>query len=140
MKKVPKSCFQSQFWMSRINEKKIFFHLRMSIQETIFCEKKLYFLGFIFEPLYFLKPCPIFDGPSFINGFFFPLSMLIVDQKSCFLGPTILKFHNQTVLTKSGHNFKLKQTLYRIYLLTVSTIYILFQYGLHTVCITPLSQ
>ena len=26
----------------------------------------------------------------------FPLSMLILGQKSCFLGPTILKFHNRT--------------------------------------------
>ena len=36
------------------------FFLRISILETIFC-KKHFFLTSIFEPLYFLKSCPIFD-------------------------------------------------------------------------------
>ena len=58
-------------------------------KETIFCWKH-YFLATIWEPLYLLKSCPIFDEPSFINEFLL-LSMLILGQKSCFLGPTIFE-------------------------------------------------
>ena len=53
------------------------FHLRISIYETNF-KKKHFFLDSIFEPLYFLKLCPIFDELTFLVGFFF-------------LGPTIFK-------------------------------------------------
>ena len=42
--KVPKSYFQSQFSMSKIKSK--------------------FFLDSIFEPLYFLKLGPIFEGPK----------------------------------------------------------------------------
>jgi len=73
--KVWKSYFQSQFSMSKINgifSKKN--HFRISIKETIFCKKKTFFSNFNFEPLYFLKSCPIFDElalPVFskYNGF-----------------------------------------------------------------------
>ena len=49
-------------------------HLRISIYETIFCKKKHFFVTSIFEPIFFLKSCPIFDElmlPIFskYNGF-----------------------------------------------------------------------
>ena len=55
--------------------------------------RRNFFLTSIFEPLYFLKSCPIFDElalPIFskYNGFLWAY-ILIVGQKSCFLGPTI---------------------------------------------------
>ena len=61
-KQVPKSHFQSQFSLSKINrifQKKM--PLRISIQETFFV-KNILFLTSIFEPLSFLKSCPIFDN------------------------------------------------------------------------------
>ena len=60
--KVPKSYFQTQFSMSKIDG--IFFHLMIPI----------------FEPLYFLKSCPIFDQPSFIEDFFIFFSFEYVDS------------------------------------------------------------
>ena len=53
-----------------------------------------------FEPLYFLKSCPIFEEPQFIDGFFFPSSTLIFGQKSCSLGPIIFEIHNQTDISE----------------------------------------
>ena len=54
----------------------------------------LVFLTSIFEPLYFLKSCPIFDElalPVFskYNGFLWLYWFLA--KKSCFLGPTIFR-------------------------------------------------
>ena len=48
--------------------------------------KKLFFLNWIFEPLYFLKLRPILDSLSFFLG-----GILILGQKSYYLGPTIFK-------------------------------------------------
>ena len=50
--------FLCQKWTEFFQKKK---HLRISIEETIFCKKTHFFLTQIFEPLYFLKSCPIFD-------------------------------------------------------------------------------
>ena len=61
--KVPKSDFQSQFSMSKI----IRIFLIFSSLKTISLEKVFCYCHFlktsIFEPLCFLKWCPIFDGP-----------------------------------------------------------------------------
>ena len=93
VKKFLQLYFQSRFSMSKIDG--IFFkkgcHLRKSILETIFLKKNL---PSIFEPFYFLKSCPIFDElalPVFLKIQWFPLSILIFGQKSCFLGPTIFR-------------------------------------------------
>ena len=59
--KVPKSYFQSQFSMSKIDgifqKKKKFKNINLGDHFL----KKLFFLTPIFEPLYFLESCPIFD-------------------------------------------------------------------------------
>ena len=55
-----------------------------------FLVKKHYFLVSI-EPLYFLKPHPIFNEPSFINLTFYFFSMSIFGQKSCILEPAIFE-------------------------------------------------
>ena len=48
--------------------------------------------SFIFLPFYFLKSSPIFDELSLINRIKTdPLSMLVIGQKSCFLGSTIFE-------------------------------------------------
>ena len=63
--KVLKLYFQSKFSMSKIDRifsRKII--LTISIYETIFCKKKQILLTPIFDPLYFLKSCPIFDKLS----------------------------------------------------------------------------
>ena len=39
--KVSKSYFQSQFWMSKINQIKKYIYLRISIWETIIYKKKI---------------------------------------------------------------------------------------------------
>ena len=61
--KVPKLYFQSQFSMSKIDgifsKKKSFKNINLGDN----FKKKLFFLTPIFEPLYFLKSCPIFDEP-----------------------------------------------------------------------------
>ena len=91
--KVPKSYFQSQFWISKINQ---IFSKNKFIQEYQF-RRPLFIKNFffsIFEPLYFLKLRPIFDGLTFLAGslfHFFLGGMLILGQKSYFFGPTILK-------------------------------------------------
>jgi hypothetical protein len=73
--KVPKPYFQSQFSMSKIDgifsKKKSFKNINLG--DHFF--KKLFFLTPIFEPLYFLKSCPIFAEPvlavfSKYNDFF----------------------------------------------------------------------
>jgi hypothetical protein len=91
--KVPKSYFQSQLSMSKIDR---MFQIFFSFKNI---NIKHYFLASIFEPLYFLKSFPIFDELSFIDGIsylYFPLSMLILGQKSCFLGPTIFEIPQQS--------------------------------------------
>jgi len=69
--KMPKSYFLSQFFMSKIDKK---FSKKKFIEEYQFRRpffvKKLFFLTSIFEPLYFLKPFPIFDEPALVIGFF----------------------------------------------------------------------
>ena len=59
--KVPKSYFQGQFSMSKINgifsKKKSFKNIHLGDHFL----KKHFFQTSIFEPLYFLKACPIFD-------------------------------------------------------------------------------
>jgi hypothetical protein len=81
--KVPKLYFQSQFPMSKINE--IFSkknHLRMSILEAIF------------EPLYFLKSCSIFEElvlPAFSKYTMDSFEYINFWLKNLFLGPTIFK-------------------------------------------------
>ena len=50
---------------------------------------KTFFLDSIFEPLYFLKLCTIFHKLTFLVGIFW--RMLILGQKSYYLGPTIFK-------------------------------------------------
>ena len=55
---------------------------------------KTFFLDSIFEPLYFVKLHSIFDELTFLVGLFmnfFLGSMLILGQKTYFLGPTISK-------------------------------------------------
>ena len=59
--KVPKLYFESQFYMSKINgifSKKNSFSNINSVEH---CCKKHVFLTSIFEPLNFLKSCPILD-------------------------------------------------------------------------------
>ena len=68
--KVPKSYFQSQFWISKINRtfsKKI---LSKNINLGDHYLLIFFFLNSIFEPLYFLKLCPIFDRLSLLVGIF----------------------------------------------------------------------
>ena len=55
---------------------------------------KTFFLDSIFDPLCFLKLCPIFDELTFLIGILKKNSlrrMLILGQKSYFLGPIIFK-------------------------------------------------
>ena len=70
--KVPKLYFQSKFLKSKMDG--FFFHLRIPIEKTIFWYKN-YFLASIFEPLYFLELCPIFD--ELIEGFFLNFFLLV---------------------------------------------------------------
>ena len=60
--KVPKLYFQRQFSMSKIDgassKKTSFKNINLGDQ---FFVKNIFFLTSIFEPLYFLKSCPIFD-------------------------------------------------------------------------------
>ena len=89
-------------------------HLRISIQETIFCKKK--YLTSISEPLHFLKLGPIFDKlalPVFskqYNGFLWPKIML-------FRTHHLLKFHNRTDISaqvfrkRNSHNMQQKTFL-----------------------------
>ena len=61
---VPKSYFQSQFFMSKINQ---IFSKKTSCKIINLGEHLLfehYFLDSISEPLYFLKLGPIFVGPT----------------------------------------------------------------------------
>ena len=59
--KVPKSDFQSQFSMSKIIRIFLIF-FNIEVYKKVFCY--CHFLKTsIFEPLCFLKWCPIFDGP-----------------------------------------------------------------------------
>ena len=81
LQKVPKSYFQSQFSMSKI--------------DGIFSKKKSFFSNFNFEPLHFLKSCPIFDEldlPVFSknNGFLWVYWFLAKNLAFW------LKFHNRT--------------------------------------------
>ena len=67
-------------------------HLRILIQETIFC--KNIFSNFNFWTTLFSKIMPNFwqtGAPHILKIQWFPLSILIFGQKSCFLGPTIFK-------------------------------------------------
>ena len=88
--KVPKLYFQSQFSMSKINW--IFSSKNINLGDHFLL--KTFFLDSIFEPLYFLELCPIFDELTFLVGIFksfFVVPMLIFGQKSDFFGPTVLK-------------------------------------------------
>ena len=74
VKKVPKLYFQSQFSMSKINrifqKKNSFKNINSEehfLLKTFFLNH--FFLDSIFEPLYFLKLCPIFDELTFLVGF-----------------------------------------------------------------------
>ena len=92
--KVPKSFFQGRFWKSKIDIY-IFSFKNINLGDHFLL--KHYFLASIFEPLYFLKSCPIFDEPSFINGYFlnFPLCMLLLGPKFSFSDPPYSKFHHR---------------------------------------------
>ena len=94
---MPKLYFQSQFSMSKINwifsKKKSFKNINLGDN----LKEKHFFLTPIFEPLYFLKSCPIFDElvlPVFskCNGFLWACQFL--DKR-----PPSLKFHNRTDIT-----------------------------------------
>jgi hypothetical protein len=88
--KVEKSYFESQLFVLEYCFKKL--HSRTSI-----CKKR-YFLASIYEPLYYLKSCTIFDELSFINAIFYSIFLWVVCwllAKISFLGPT-MKFHNRT--------------------------------------------
>jgi len=65
LQKVPKSDFQSWFSMSRIIRIFFccFFQLRAIVDVHNFC-KNQFLITSIFETLYFLKSCPIFDEMS----------------------------------------------------------------------------
>ena len=95
--KVPKWYFQSQFSVSKINQIFSKKKRKRSIYKYQFRRSffsKIVFLNSIFEPLYFLKSCPSFKELTFPVGIFltfFLRSMLILGQKSYFLGPAILK-------------------------------------------------
>ena len=67
--KVPKSYFQSQFWMSkiiRIFKKKLSKNINLGDHYLL----KTFFSKLNFEPLYFLKLRPIFDRLSLLVGIF----------------------------------------------------------------------
>ena len=71
---------------------KILIFLKEKKKKSIdFCHQKLTLYNF-----------GTFDDLSFINRFFFPFSMLILGQKSCFLGPTteLILLHNFATTTK----------------------------------------
>ena len=89
-----KIVFLSQFSMSKINR---IFQKRISSKNINlgdhFMLKSFFFLGSIFDPLYFLKLGTIFDDLTFIIGFFkniFLVPMLIW-PKILLLGPTIFE-------------------------------------------------
>ena len=97
--KVPKLYFQSQFSMYKID---------------------IFFLTSIFEPLYFLKSCPICDKLALpvLSKYkqWFPLSLLIFGQKSCFLGPTMFKipqpnwhFYTSTIFV--GNSYRISSRI-----------------------------
>ena len=98
--KVPKSCFQSNFLISKIN---IIFSKKKSFKKinlgNHFLWKNFFFCFFIFEPIYFLKSCQFFlwtGAPRILKIWWFPLSILIFGQKSFFFGPTISKIPQPT--------------------------------------------
>ena len=69
--KVPKSYFQSQFWMSKIN--RIFSKKILSQNINLgdhYLLKTFIFQNSTFEPLYFLRLRPIFDRLSLLVGIF----------------------------------------------------------------------
>ena len=69
--KVPKSYFQSQFWMSKIDQ--IFSKKNLSKNINLgdhYLLKSFFFLNSIFELLYFLILRPIFDKLSLLVGIF----------------------------------------------------------------------
>ena len=85
--KVPKSYFQCHFSISKTTEF-LFFFSQKSINLR---GPKLFSLTSIFEPLYFLKSCPIFDKLTFIvftkySGFIWA---------HWFSAKISLKFHNR---------------------------------------------
>ena len=80
--KVPKSYFQSQFWMSKINQILWNFFLKKFDQ---FLTSKIDFESTILA---------LFEKLSLLVGFFqrfFLGGMLILGQKACFKGPTIFE-------------------------------------------------
>ena len=92
--KVPKSYFQSQFWMLKINwifsKKNLSKNINLGDHYLV----KTFFLNSIFVPLFFLKLRPIFDKLTLLVGVFkkhFLGGMLILGQKPYFLGPTIFE-------------------------------------------------
>ena len=96
LKKVQKLYFQGQFSMSVNNRQNLFkkkSFQNINLGDHFLWKKKIVIS--IFEPLYFLKSCPIFDKlalPVFSKYVQrFPLSMSIFGQKACILRPTIFK-------------------------------------------------
>ena len=93
--KVPKSYFQSQFSVSKIN--RIFSKIKIIWEYQFrrpFFVKKNIFSNFNFWTTLFSKIMPNFwrtGAPHILKIQWFPLSILIFCQKSCFLGPTIFK-------------------------------------------------
>ena len=67
--KVPKSYFQSQFWMSKNNRIFSKKNLPKNINLGDLYLSKTFFNS-IFEPIYFLKLRPIFDKLSLLEGIF----------------------------------------------------------------------
>ena len=93
--KVPKSYFQSQFSMSKIDgifsKKKFIYEYQF---RRPFFVKNIFFSNFNFWTNLFSKIMSNFwqtGAPSILKILWFPLSILIFGQKSCFLGPTIFK-------------------------------------------------
>ena len=91
---MPKLYFQSQFSMSKINgifsKKNSFKNINLGDNFL----KKTFFFNYNFWTTLFSKIMPNFwrtGAPSSLKIQRFPLSMLILGQKPCILGPTIFK-------------------------------------------------
>ena len=92
--KVPKSYFQSWFSMSKIDGIILIFFSLMNINLGDHFFLKTFFSNFNFWTILFSKIMPNFWWtviPRIHKIQWFPLSMLIFGQKSCFLGPTIFE-------------------------------------------------
>ena len=88
-------------------------HIRISILETIFC-KKTFFCNFNFWTTLFSKIVPNFwriGAPCSLKKQWFPLSLLIFGQKSCFLAPTIFKIPQMSRFAR-WQLFSHKTTIY----------------------------